>query len=486
MKPKIFSPALLTLIVLVTISTANFAQVSPAAPPAPVKPQLPPTPPPAAGLTVENWTSVTDSKEYQQKMKELNAKMRELQKEMTNLRVQQQKQLHLKMQNMLKLNKQLAFKFKDSMKFKSFDSLKFNMKFKGFDSLKFADKFEMLSPNINFGFKNFDQNFSYSYDGDEHYEKQVQNGDIVEKTKSYSKSYNVDGNDVINIDNKFGKITVITWAKSEVKVDVQIKVGANDGDKAQKLLDNVTIRDSKDGSGVSFKTYINQNDDDNGSWGNLFGKKNSVRKMEINYTVYMPAKNPLTITNKYGSTELPDLSGKLNINNSYGSLNAKSLSNPACQIRVKYGSATIGTLTGSDLDVAYGSLNLGDCDKLNADVSYGSAKIGRITTSGNINVKFSGALKIGEVDKNVKNLSVNSSYSSVKLGVSDGQNADFDITVHYGSFNYGGHDVNITSKTPADGERGFSPTKTYKGHLGKGGSDRTITISTSYGSVSFD
>ncbi|XHR93915.1 hypothetical protein ACFJIV_27010 [Mucilaginibacter sp. UC70_90] len=215
-------------------------------------------------------------------------------------------------------------------------------------------------------------------------------------------------------------------------------------------------------------------------------RKNSVRKMEINYTVYMPAKNPLTITNKYGSTELPDLSGKLNINNSYGSLNAKSLSNPACQIRVKYGSATIGTLTGSDLDVAYGSLNLGDCDKLNADVSYGSAKIGRITTSGNINVKFSGALKIGEIDKNVKNLSVNSSYSSVKLGVSDGQNADFDITVHYGSFNYGGHDVNITSKTPADGERGFSPTKTYKGHLGKGGSDRTITISTSYGSVSFD
>jgi hypothetical protein len=486
MKLKIFSPALLTLIGLLTISTANFAQVSPAPPAAPAKPKLPPTPPPAAELNGEDWTPATDSKEYQQRMKELNTKMRELQTEMSNLRVQQQKQMHLKMQNMLKLNKQLAFKFKDSMRLKGFDSLKFKMKFKGFDSMKFAEKFEKLSPNVNFGFKNFDQNFSYSYEGDESYEKQVQNGDIVEKTKSYSKSYNVDGNDVINIDNKFGKITVITWAKSEVKVDVQIKVGANDEDKAQKLLDNVTIKDSKDGSGVWFKTSISQNDDDNGSWGNLFGKKNSIRKMEINYTVYMPAKNPLTITNKYGSTELPDLSGKLNINNSYGSLNAKSLSNPGCQIRVKYGSATIGTLTGSDLDVAYGSLNLGDCDKLNADVSYGSAKIGRITTSGNINVKFSGALNIGEVDKNVKSLSVNSSYSSVKLGISDGQNADFDITVHYGSFNYGGHDVNITSKTPADGERGYSPTKTFKGHLGKGGSDKTITISTSYGSVSFD
>jgi hypothetical protein len=486
MKLKIFSVAMLTLIGLLTISTANFAQVSPVA--APAKPKLPPTPPPAAELNGGDWAPATDSKEYQQKMKELNTKMRELQKEMSNLHVQQQKQMHLKMQSMLKLNKQLAFKFKDSMKFKSFDSLKFKMKFKKFDTMKFADKFEKLSPNISFGFKNFDQNFSYSFDGDNSYEKQVQNGDIIEKTKSYSKSYNVDGNDVINIDNKFGKITVFTWAKSEVKVDVQIVAGANDEDKVQKMLDAVSIRDSKDGSGVSFRTYINQGDGDNdgGIWGSLFGKKNAFRKMEINYTVYMPARNPLTIHNKYGNTELPDLSGKLDINNSYGSLNAKSLSNPACQIRVKYGSATIGTLTGSDLDVAYGNLNLGDCDKLNADVSYGSAKIGRITTSGNINVKFSGALNIGEVDKNVKNLSVNSSYSSVKLGIGDGQNADFDITVHYGSFNYGSHDVNITSKTPADGERGFNPTKTYKGHLGKGGSDKTITISTSYGSVSFD
>ncbi|MDB5148798.1 MAG: hypothetical protein JWQ57_2818 [Mucilaginibacter sp.] len=488
MKLKIFSPALLTLISLLTISTANFAQVSPAAPAAPVKPKSPPTPPPVAEMNGDDWTPATDSKEYLQKMKELNTKMRELQKEMSNLRVQQQKQIQLKMQNMMRLNKQLAFKFKDSMRFKKLDTLKFKMKFKEFDTMKFVEKFEKLSPNVTFGFKNFDQNFSYSFDGNDSYKEQVQNGDIVEKTKSYSKSYNVDGNDIINIDNKYGKVTVFTWAKSEVKVDVQIVVGANDEDKVQKMLDAVSIRDSKDGSGVSFRTSINQGDGDNdgGIWGSLFGKKNGFRKMEINYTVYMPARNPLTINNKYGSTELPDLSGKLNINNSYGSLRAKALTNSGSQIRVRYGSATIETLAGSDLDVAYGSLSLGDCDKLNADVSYGSAKIGRITTSGNINVKFSGALNIGEVDKNVKSLSVNSSYSSVKLGISDGQNADFDITVHYGSFNYGGHDVNITSKTPADGERGFNPTKTYKGHLGKGGSDKTITISTSYGSVSFD
>jgi hypothetical protein len=160
---------------------------------------------------------------------------------------------------------------------------------------------------------------------------------------------------------------------------VQIKVTTNDAGKAQKMLDNVTIQDSKDGDGVSFKTSIRSDNDNNGSWGNLFkGNNNSVRSMVIDYVVYMPAKNPLTISNKYGATDLPDLAGKLIINNAYGSLVAKNLSNANNQIRVKYGNATIGNLNSSSLDVAYGSLSLGDCDKLNANLSYSSAKIGRI------------------------------------------------------------------------------------------------------------
>jgi hypothetical protein len=469
MKSKIFKQSLLTVVVLLTISASCFAQETPAAPPAP------PEPPKLA--PVQEMTPWNDT-DFQLKMKDMKVKLKDMQFKMSKIKMPKFKyQMKLNMKNFNKqfkhLNKNLVFKM---------DSLKtFKHQFKFNDSVNFAYEFTSIAPQIAYGFKDFDTNFSFNYTDDNN-----QKGDDgVEKSKSYSKSYTVDGNDVINIDNRFGKITVNTWAKNEVKVDVQIKVAANDDDKAQKLLDNVTIRDSKDGSGVYFKTNINTNNDDN-SWSLFGGKHNNVRKMEVNYTVYMPVKNPMNISNKYGSTDLPDLEGKLNINNSYGSLVAKALSNPGNQITVKYGSATIGALNGSDLDVAYGSLNLGECNKLNADISYGSAKIGRITTSGNINVKFSGALSIGDVDKNVKNLAVNASYSSVKLGLGGDQNADFDVTVRYGSFNYGGNDVSITSKTPSDSERGFNPTKNYKGHLGKGGTDRTITINSSYGSVSFN
>ncbi|SDP88634.1 hypothetical protein SAMN05428975_3368 [Mucilaginibacter sp. OK268] len=455
MKSKIFKRSMFALMALLAINTISFAQQTPAPIPVPVLPPMPPMAP-------LNKLTPPDSKDFQLKMKDLHLKMQGLQKQMGRIKLQQLKQMNLKLKGFDK-------------QFKHFDQ---NFNFKLNDSaMNFAYDFSNIAPQIALGFKDFDTNFSYNTDNDKQ--------DGVEKVKNYSKSYSIDGNDVINLDNRFGRITVNTWSKSEVKVDVQIKVGANDDDLAQKLLDNVTIRDNKDGSGVYFKTNIN-NDDNGSSWSLFGGKRNNVRKIEVNYTVYMPSKNPLNVSNKYGATSLPDLDGKLNINNSYGSLVAKNLSNPGNQITVKYGSATIGSLNGSDLDVAYGSLSLGECNKLNADISYGSAKIGRITTSGNINVKFSGNLNINEVDKNIKNLSVNSSYSSVKLGISNEQNADFDVTVRYGSFNYGGHDINITSKSPSDNDRGYSPTKNYKGHLGKGSNDRNITINTSYGSVSFD
>ncbi|WPU94947.1 hypothetical protein SNE25_05355 [Mucilaginibacter sabulilitoris] len=469
MKPKIFKPSLLALLMLLAMSPA-FAQEPPIAKPTPPVPPVQPLPPLKTIPPLNDADFKFEMKDTQLKMKDMQLKMAKI--KMPNFKYQMDVKLKHLDKQLKHLDKKIAFKM-DRPHLK-----KFNYKLN--DSLDFAYKFDSNAMSqVAFGFKDFDTNFSYNTNTDDN----VQDG--VEKVKNYSKSYPIDGNDVINLDNRFGKITVNTWTKNEVKVDVQIKVASNDDDRAQKLLDNVTIRDSKDGSGVYFKTNIDNNNEDK-SWSLFGGKHNNVRKIEVNYMVYMPAKNPLNVNNKYGSTTLPDLEGKLNINTSYGSLETKSLSNPGNQINVRYGSANIGALNGSDLDVAYGSLNLGECNKLNANISYGSAKIGKITTSGSINVKFSGGLNIDNIDKNVKNLEVNASYSSVKLGISNDQNADFDVTVRYGSFNYGGHDINITSKTPADGERGFNPTKTYKGHLGKGGTDKTITINSSYGSVSFN
>jgi len=308
--------------------------------------------------------------------------------------------------------------------------------------------------------------------------------DLVEKVKNYSKTYSAGSNDALSIDNRYGKVTVTTWNKNEFKVDVQIKVATNKESQAQRMLDEVTIANGRDGQNVWFKTNMGSSNN-RGSWSIIGGSSSNIRRVEINYTVYMPAKNGLAVTNRYGSTVLPDLAGKVTINHSYGNFAAKNLTNTGNDINVKYGSATIEGLTGSELNVAYGNLNLNGCEKLNANISYGSAKIGSIKTSGTINVKYSGGLNIGTVDRNLKNLVVNSSYSGVKLGVSEPLNVDFDVTVHYGSFNYDNDVVNVVNKNPSDEERGFNPTKNFKGRLGKG-SNGTIIIKSNYGSVKFE
>ncbi|NNU34001.1 hypothetical protein HK413_07220 [Mucilaginibacter sp. S1162] len=198
----------------------------------------------------------------------------------------------------------------------------------------------------------------------------------------------------------------------------------------------------------------------------------------------MPAKNPLTINNRYGGIILPDLSGKLNIKNSYGGLVAKALTNSDNMIEVRYGSANIESLSNSDLNVSYGSLQLDQADNLNANISYSPAKIGKLGSSGTFVVRYGGGLEIGDVGKNLKALSINSSYAPVKLGSLNDANADFDVTVHYGDFLYDSA-TNVTSKTP-DNERGYTSTKNYKGHVGKGNADKVITIKSTYSNVKFD
>ena len=306
------------------------------------------------------------------------------------------------------------------------------------------------------------------------------NNDADKQVKTYSKSYTVDAGTKLDIDNRYGKVTVNTWSKNEFKVDVQIEVTANKADDTRKFIDRISINDSKQGQTVSFKTNI-----DKESQPNLFGSKTSSRKIEINYVIYMPAQNALNVTNKYGNVELPDLDGKLVINCAYGDLQAKSLSNPGNQIKVSYGDARIASLKATDLDISYGSLVLGSVDKLNADVKYSSAKIGTISTSGIINVKYGSGVQISNLDDNMKNLVVDAKYSSIKLGLDDNADADSDLTVHYGSFNYGNHTVNIL-KSENPEKKGFNPTRNFKWRVGKGNIAKVININSSHSSVKFE
>lgn len=305
----------------------------------------------------------------------------------------------------------------------------------------------------------------------------------AEKTRIISKTYAVNSNDKLSINNQYGKVAVHTWTKKEIKVEIEIKAYEASESEAERLLESVSIAELKEGNLISFKTNFEKTS--SSFWSKIKNGKEERRGVQVNYEIYMPTKNPLDISNRYGKTELDDFEGPVNISSSYGSFSSGKLDHPANQVKVSYGSAIIENFINGTLSVAYGSLKLNQAAKLNATIKYGSAKIGQLGQGGNFNLSYTGGFKIDEVDSSVRNLTINSSYSGVTLGLKNGADFDFDVTVNYAGFNYDNSRINLVEQFNSNNKsRSWSPTKNYKGQIGKG-SDSMIIIKSNYGGVKF-
>lgn len=62
------------------------------------------------------------------------------------------------------------------------------------------------------------------------------------KKKEFNKSFNVDKSDILQVDNRYGNITVTHWSKSEVSIRVVIEAKARNDERAQAIIDRVNIR----------------------------------------------------------------------------------------------------------------------------------------------------------------------------------------------------------------------------------------------------
>src|SRR5258708_5954629 len=135
------------------------------------------------------------------------------------------------------------------------------------------------------------------------------NGEDIDKKKTISKSYTVTKEDKLEIENSFGNVMISTWDKNEIKVDIEIGAKANTEAKAQDMLDEIEVSDHQGGHTISFKTDVGDIND--------HGKHNKNndddRKFYIDYTVYMPAVNPLQIENSFGKIKIPNMSGQVNL-----------------------------------------------------------------------------------------------------------------------------------------------------------------------------
>ena len=369
-------------------------------------------------------------------------------------------------------------------------------------SFSFAVPMPPLPPMPPLEFQNFDRS-----DNSE--------DNPIEKKKTLTKTFTVNSKDRLSINNQHGDVKIELWEKNEIKVDITIIGYGTTEAKAQQFIDNVEITDKREGDKISFKTFI---DSDNSSWnwGNNWswnGKKDdencncpkAKKGVEINYNVYMPRTNALSVSNKYGKTIIPQFDAPLKVTSNYGSFTSDRLKGLDKDIFVQYGTGNIKQMDDGDLQISYsklnidkadnlklknnyGSVTLDDINNLDGTFQYSSGKIGRINETGKLNITYSDGVQLSEMSKTLKSLDIKSNYTPIKLPVNGDVNADFEVTTTYANFRYPTGKVTFTvnpdENDDDDRKMGWQSTKTYKGKIGKG-SGTKITIKTNYAGVKF-
>ena len=202
----------------------------------------------------------------------------------------------------------------------------------------------------------------------------------VEKTKQIKKVFAADKHSSVELVNKYGSIHINTWEKDSVAIEVSIKTMAKTEEEAKELIDMARIELIGKLGFISAKTY----------WGENSGliKKSAMdikryvtgeQKITIDYTVYMPKTNKLSIENTFGDVYMPSLEGDVRLDLSHGDLKAKAFKTVK-SFKLEYGKAYIDSLEEGNFEILFGDLILEKINELYLNSKVSEIEIGSVET----------------------------------------------------------------------------------------------------------
>lgn len=327
------------------------------------------------------------------------------------------------------------------------------------------------------------------------------------KTKTVKKEFTVNKDALLNINNKYGNIDIVTWNENRIVFEVVITTNGNDEDKVMKRLDDISVEFSNSSSNVSAKTMIEKTS--NWSW---FGNNDNVN-FKINYTVKVPITNHVDLSNDYGNILIDKLEGSAKINCDYGKIIIGSLFHKnnsinldyapestisfvnEAKINADYSKLIVDKSNSVQLNADYSTINFELIDKLDFNCDYGNVtvenakdirgncdyvvvKVGKLIDKLVLNASY-GAVKVNELQKDFRLVDIKSSYTGLKFGVD--QNATFNLNANfsYGDLKFDNLNFTFDKKTVD------KTSKIYDGYLNSANSKSMIKINSSYGSSTF-
>lgn len=323
---------------------------------------------------------------------------------------------------------------------------------------------------------------------------------FISKQKSIKKTYIVNSNAGIDIDNKYGNISVSTWDEDKIDLDITIKVTGGNEKWVDEKLNSIDVNITALKSMVTAVTQL----------GNSSMKsKGSSNSFEINYVIKIPKNGSVKLMNKYGNISTLTIEGATNIACKYGKVTLGRLNNASnrlqidyCQnssidfvksatIEARYSGLKINDSGNVTLDANYTDVTIGQAQNIKYDSNYGNLKfekVNSITGAGNyltigiselsnslsIDATYS-KLNVSNITSNANNINISTGYTDVSLGYDPNYAFDFDINTRYGGIK-ADNSLDISVSETKNTSKRISGSNKKKGQ-------NTININSNYGNV---
>ena len=328
------------------------------------------------------------------------------------------------------------------------------------------------------------------------------------KEKTIKKEFNVNSDALLKVKNSYGNLNLTSWEEDKVSIEVHIKTNGNNEEKVEDRLEEIGV--DFDGSQSMVTAITRFGNRDNG-WGWKWGKRNNV-SIQVNYTIKLPVKNSVSLSNDYGNIYIDRVDGHAKINCDYGKMEIGQLRGRNNELRFDYTSrstfqyinsaeiiadysgftiekagdlkvnadytnAVVNEMGNLEYNSDYGSMEVGNVKNVSGSGDYIGIKMGKV--SGNVSVTADyGSIKIDEMTTDAGDLNIRSDYTGIKIGYHPGYHFDFDITTEYAGVNgMGEFEVQVRKEKSSE--------KYYNGYHGSDNSGNVVQINSEYGGVTF-
>lgn len=189
-------------------------------------------------------------------------------------------------------------------------------------------------------------------------------------SKKISKTYALTNSGELHLENKYGDININGWDKDEVSVEIAITVNHRKKENAEDLLKRINPIVHESDDFVSIKYQITEKS--SGWFARFIEETNPFdfdkSNLQIDYTVYMPVRAELIVTNTFGDVLIEDWTGKLKALVEHGDVWISENLNKA-DITMRYGKLRAKNISYGTLDLRNGGLDMENSTSLRINSS---------------------------------------------------------------------------------------------------------------------